>query len=295
MNKSGLSKNNQIPNVSMSEAKLSSEVGIVKVKELKPTTHVLLPARTLDAAVPALLTFLPFSPGDSDTPIKLHIYLNSIEKGAYRILDMFDPDDVEVSLNPDTLDRCKGSYTLFMAKLLHRFIGDLPKDTYKVMFMNEDVFIHNVADFLQESSKGRVRCKNSFVLTAPCIKPVYQEVKGDWNLEEARYCDWWGFTIEGLYSVIGQLERMRENLVKMEQKEITVGSGPLATAALSVVTDTPIKFSTTATAYIVTEEKSKTGSLENSFNNLAVALFSNKERISGTEYEEKSNTDSSSG
>jgi hypothetical protein len=228
----------------------------------------MLPSRCIQDATPALLPFLPFiKPWPS---IRVYLHLNSLD-GLKRstMPKLFGEDALYIIHNPHTIENCENSWPLFMVNILQRFRTDLQSrvrdmDNTCIMYLNDDIYLDGIDAIMEEIINGTVV---DGIAIAPTINPLYDR-KGDWHKGTMRYFDWWGLVTSGIW-----LHHLVDALHFLHTNNITVGSGPLATAKVVGEHDGSIVRLEGATAYLLRETTSKAGQVENSLNMLACAMF----------------------
>jgi hypothetical protein len=240
----------------------------------------MLPSRSIQDATPALLPFLSFiKPWPS---IKVYLYLNSFD-GLKRsaLPKLFGEDALRITCNLHTIENCENSWPLFMVNTLQRFRTDLQSEvpdisTTCIMYLNDDIYLDGIDAIMEEIINGTVVDEMAI---APTINPLYDR-KGDWHKGTMRYFDWWGLVTSGLW-----LHHLINALHFLHANNITVGSGPLATAKVVGERNGSIVRLEGATAYLLRETTSKAGQVENSLNMLACVMFQGSPSTSWRPYE----------
>jgi hypothetical protein len=106
---------------------------------------VFVPARNIDEAIPALLSFLPNFSKDTEKKLFLYLTVNNLENNDHnQILDLYPQYQKEVVWNPYTLKNCNKSFPLFFLKTMQKFrkflTGNFPDyEADRIILTNSDI------------------------------------------------------------------------------------------------------------------------------------------------------------
>jgi len=195
---------------------------------------VFVPARNIDEAIPALLSFLPNFSKDTEKKLFLYLTVNNLENNDHnQILDLYPQYQKEVVWNPYTLKNCNKSFPLFFLKTMQKFrkflTGNFPDyEENRIILTNSDIYIQDPTKLIEYPFED--------LPVVPDILPKYDEFPGEWEKDNPKFWEAYGLTIKG-----GCLEFMEGNLEKADSLGVSAATGIIQSVSASHYLGNPIK------------------------------------------------------